>query len=79
MYVAYSNKEDIRKQVEKMVSTYHPENVGNRDEKYEKACEEWIRNAYSECVMRNKEIFVAQEFVSVEAESAVSVCLKKTL
>ena len=36
MYVAYSNKGDIREQVEKMVSTYHPENVGNRDEKYER-------------------------------------------
>ena len=24
MYVAYSNKRDIREQVEKMVSTYHP-------------------------------------------------------
>ena len=36
MYVAYSNKGDIRKQVEKMVSTYHPENVGNRDEKYDR-------------------------------------------
>ena len=36
MYVAYSNKGDIREQVRKMVSTYHPENVGNRDEKYER-------------------------------------------
>ena len=36
MYVAYSNKGDIREQVEKMVSTYHPENVGNKDEKYER-------------------------------------------
>ena len=36
MYVAYSNKGDIREQVQKMVSTYHPENVGNRDEKYER-------------------------------------------
>ena len=36
MYVAYSNKDDIQEQVEKMVSTYHPENVGNKDEKYAK-------------------------------------------
>lgn len=36
MYMAYSNREDIRLQVAKMVSTYHPENVGNRDEKYER-------------------------------------------
>ena len=36
MYVAYSNKEDIRKQVEKMVSTYHPENVGEKNKTYEK-------------------------------------------
>ena len=36
MYVAYSNKEDIRVQVEKMVSTYHPGNVGDRDATYDK-------------------------------------------
>jgi FlaA1/EpsC-like NDP-sugar epimerase len=35
MFVAYSNKQDIRKQVEKMVSTYHPENVGEKDKTYE--------------------------------------------
>ena len=37
MYVAYSNKDDIRKQVEKMVSTYHPVNVEEpvkKDETY---------------------------------------------
>jgi len=37
MYVAYSNKEEIRKQVSRMVSTYHPSD-GNKpvekDEKY---------------------------------------------
>jgi len=42
MYVAYSNKGDIREQVEKMVSTYHPENVGNKDEKYERLTGEII-------------------------------------
>ena len=36
MYVAYSNKGDIREQVEKMVATYHPENVGEKDKTYEK-------------------------------------------
>ena len=36
MYVAYSNKGDIRAQVEKMVATYHPENVGEKDKTYEK-------------------------------------------
>ena len=36
MYVAYSNDGDIRSQVEKMVSTYHPENVGEKDKTYEK-------------------------------------------
>ena len=36
MYVAYSNKEDIRTQVEKMVETYHPVAVGKaeKDERY---------------------------------------------
>ena len=37
MYVAYSNKDDIRKQVEKMVSTYHPVNAEEpvkKDETY---------------------------------------------
>ena len=34
MYVAYSNKEDIRTQVEQMVSTYHPAGVRKKDEKY---------------------------------------------
>ena len=42
MYVAYSNKGDIREQVEKMVSTYHPENVGSKDEKYERLTGEII-------------------------------------
>ena len=36
MYVAYSNKEEIRKQVERMVSTYHPADIKKveKDEKY---------------------------------------------
>ena len=37
MYVAYSNKESIRNQVQKMVSTYHPADLGEpveKDEKY---------------------------------------------
>ena len=36
MFVAYSNKEDIRVQVEKMVSTYHPADVekAEKDERY---------------------------------------------
>ena len=35
MYVAYSNKEDIRAQVEKMVSTYHPMDIRQKVEKDE--------------------------------------------
>ena len=37
MYVAYSNKEGIRNQVQKMVSTYHPANLSEpvvKDERY---------------------------------------------
>ena len=37
MYVAYSNKESIRTQVQKMVSTYHPSDLSDpvkKDEKY---------------------------------------------
>ena len=33
MYVAYSNKEDIRKQMAKMVSTYHPKGIEEDTEK----------------------------------------------
>ena len=38
MYIAYTNSDDIRSQVEKMVSTYHPANTkvpAEKDEKYE--------------------------------------------
>ena len=37
MHLAYSNKETIRQQLEKMVSTYHPENVGRKKEEIEAA------------------------------------------
>ena len=30
MLAAYANKADIRQRVEKMVSTYHPENAGEK-------------------------------------------------
>ena len=36
MFVAYTNTEGISKQVEKMVPTYHPESVGNKDETYDR-------------------------------------------
>lgn len=34
MLAAYSNKDNIRELITRMVSTYHPENVGNKDEQY---------------------------------------------
>ena len=47
MYVAYSNKGDIREQVEKMVATYHPENVGEKDKTYEKLAKSGQRELQS--------------------------------
>ena len=47
MYVAYSNKGDIRAQVEKMVATYHPENVGEKDKTYEKLAKSGQRELQS--------------------------------
>jgi hypothetical protein len=46
MFVAYSNKRDIRKQVEKMVSTYHPvekEKPAVKDKTYQTLIEMPIR------------------------------------
>lgn len=34
MLAAYSNKDNIRELIMQMVSTYHPENVGSKDEQY---------------------------------------------
>ena len=34
MLAAYSNKDNIRELIMRMVSTYHPENVGSKDEQY---------------------------------------------
>ena len=39
MLAAYSNKENIRELIMGMVSTYHPEMVGNKDEHYKKLAE----------------------------------------
>ena len=46
MYIAYSNKQDIREQVEKMVSTYHPaekEKPAVKDKTYQTLIEMPIR------------------------------------
>lgn len=43
MYVAYSNKESIRNQVQKMVSTYHPMDLSEpveKDERYRELANE---------------------------------------
>ena len=39
MLAAYSNKDNIRELIMKMVSTYHPENVGSKDKQYEALAE----------------------------------------
>lgn len=40
MSAAYNNSKDIRELVERMVSTYHPEDVGNKDATYQQLAEE---------------------------------------
>ena len=40
MLAAYSNKDNIRELIMRMVSSYHPENVGNKDKQYEVLAEE---------------------------------------
>lgn len=40
MFAAYTNTDGISKQVEKMVPTYHPESVGNKDDTYDKLVED---------------------------------------
>ena len=40
MIAAYNNSKDIRELVEQMVSTYHPEDVGNKDATYQQLAEE---------------------------------------
>ena len=39
MLAAYSNKDNIRDLIMQMVSTYHPENVGSKDEQYKALAE----------------------------------------